>query len=311
MLTPSLLLGGCSLLVCAAGILSTQCTALVSTSGLADHGQADGGLVPEEAGIDAEAGGACQADLLTSASHCGACGVVCAPQTGAVCKEGKCTLPRACSELFAQSPRPPRGVYRLGPPAGGAFDAYCELDPAADGGGWTLLLKTDGASDHFAYANIRWTNADTLNPDRPDLDATEAKLAGFATMPFTQLRVGMLDAGKARWVVAPIAAPSLRELFSGAHVPTTLGRAAWRSLLASPSTQANCNREGVNVFNDTDVPRVRIGIIFNNEDDCVTIDSFVGLGSSFTSTVTGNLAASSGFDDGPRQTKAIGYLMIR
>ena len=46
------------------------------------------------------------------------------------------------------------------------------------------------------------------------------------------------------------------------------------------SFQNNCNREGFNVESDSGSswPKARIGILFNNEDDCRTCDSRIGFG---------------------------------
>jgi hypothetical protein len=227
-----------SCLAGAAFVAVVHCSLVVSTSGLATTGNAaDSGSVS-----------GCVGDACAPApGPSSACTPACSPAMGAVCTtDRKCVAPRACSELVALSPRPPSGVFRVDPGGGadggaGAFDAYCELDSNENGGGWTLLLKMDGASTRLEYASPLWTNADTYNADKPQLDVVEAKLAGFSTMPVSSIRIGMLDLGTRRWIVAPVSAPSLQALFSGPYVATSLGRAAWRSLVASPSTQKNCN----------------------------------------------------------------------
>jgi hypothetical protein len=223
-------------------------------------------------------------------------------------------LPRDCAELFALSPRPKSGVYRLagnGSASGSAFDAYCELDPNANGGGWTLLMKVDGASKRFVHGDPLWLNAATYNGDQPNLDTTEAKLAGFASLPVAAVRLGMVDAGTTRWVVAPVTAPSLMALFVRGSTVTSLGRDAWRGLVASPSTQNNCNREGFNVQDDSAVHAIRLGILFNNEPDCTSPDSFIGIGTNSAAVTAGNFADMTSADHGPRETKVIAYVMIR
>lgn len=47
------------------------------------------------ADCDGSAASGCETDVATSAQHCGACGVACAP--GQVCVDGQCAAPRACS----------------------------------------------------------------------------------------------------------------------------------------------------------------------------------------------------------------------
>lgn len=273
------------------GVSSLCCTALVSTAGLSDGSDTlEGGPIPGEAGSDVDAG-TTDAGPDADAAPLGA--------------------PRACAELMARTPRPASGVYRLDPDGAGpgaGFDAYCELDPAQNGGGWTLLLKIDGAGDRFAWASPLWTNSATFGESNADLDDNEAKLAGFSTMPFTQVRVGMFDAGQARWIAVPVVATSLLELFTRGYTPTPMGRAAWRSLVASPSTQALCEREGFDI--DVVTHQLRIGMVFNNEDHCDSVDSFVGIGSSFGVTA-GNFASAYDPDDGVRETKVFAAIMIR
>jgi hypothetical protein len=253
------------------------------------------------------------ADGGGAADASAACASACLPDIGAVCIDGQCTPPHSCSELMTMSPRPASGVFRLAPQgaaAGGTFDAYCELDPSANGGGWTLVLKVDGNSNRFAYDGALWLNGDTYNGDKPSLDTTEAKLGGFGSMPVAEARIGMLDGGRTRWVVVPVAAPSLLELCKGAYSKTSLGRDAWRGLVASPSTQANCNREGFNALVDDAGAGLRIGMLFNNENDCATPDSFIGIGSSFGNTA-GNFARATVADNGGRDTRVFAYVMIR
>lgn len=255
------------------------------------------------------------ADGGGAADASAACAGACLPDIGAVCIDGQCTPPHSCAELVTMVPRPASGVFRLAPKgaaAGGTFDAYCELDPSANGGGWTLVLKVDGASKRFVFEDPLWLNADTYNGDKPKLDTVEAKLGGFASMPVTEARLGMVDGGTSRWVVVPATAPSLLDLFEGAYAKTSLGRDAWRGLVASPSTQANCNREGFNAQADDAGAAVRLGILFNNENDCVSPDSFIGVGaSSRFGNTAGNFAMPTSADDGSRDTKVFAYIMIR
>lgn len=239
---------------------------------------------------------------------------VCNAGTGAVCTNGECALPRACSALFAQVPRPPSGVYRLDPDGPGparGFDAYCELDPSADGGGWTLLLKVDGNRTTFVYDSPFWTNAATVGEGAPALDATEAKLAGFATMPVVDIRVGMRDAGVTRWIAGPLAAPSLAELFAGPFRPTTFGRNGWSSLVALPSIQTNCNLEGIS-YSGPSANAVRLGMLFNDENDCASIDSFIGIGLDAANS-NGVAAGNVNKKGVPSlvETRVVGYVMIR
>lgn len=259
----------------------------------------------------------CEVNLLDDRAHCGACGTACTNSTGALCTNASCTFPTSCAALLGMTPAFTSGVYRIQPDGAGAFDTYCDLDTSAagDGGGWTLLLKVNGASSVFTYDAPLWTNTAAYNPDKPGLDVNEAKLAGFSTLPFSAVRIGLLDAGVRRWLVLPISSDSMLSLFTGPHIQTSAGRDAWRALVASPSTEANCNREGFNTANDNSAVRIRLGIMFNNENDCSSPGGFIGMGADF-GTSSDNVAGNyedfgAAADNGTRDTKAIAYLMAR
>ena len=81
--------------------------------------------------------------------------------------------------------------------------------------------------------------------------------------------------------------------------------ASWvPSLLAG-----NCNIEGFNaVFGG---PRARIGILGNNEDDCLTYDSRIGFGLGGNHGGTCGNEAWFGGDNGVKAIEAIGYILVR
>lgn len=230
------------------------------------------------------------------------------PSGGSDAGSPEATLPtgplRSCEDLPATAKS---GVVEIDPDGAGpipSFRAYCDLaDPPRK---WTLVLKIDGTTDNFRYGASLWTNDETLNPDRPDLDKQQAKLASFSTMAFTEIRVGMIDDDDVtRWVRVPRVGTSLRALFQGPAQTTTLGRDAWKGLMNSPRLQFNCNAEG---FNVETMPRdVRVGLVANNESDCITTDSYIGFGGS----ALAYCSTSSACLGGPIEKPTFGYLMIR
>ena len=57
------------------------------------------------------------------------------------------------------------------------------------GGGWTLALKSDGNTNTFAWNSPHWFSPDPFQPEFPDLDRNEAKLASYAKVPFDEVLV--------------------------------------------------------------------------------------------------------------------------
>lgn len=78
------------------------------------------------------------------------------------------------------------GVLEIDPGGtGGPFAVHCDME--TEGGGWTLALKADGERSTFRYDSPLWTSEELLDPDRVELDLTEAKLASFNRVPFTEV----------------------------------------------------------------------------------------------------------------------------
>ena len=75
----------------------------------------------------------------------------------------------------------------------------------------------------------------------------------------------------------------------------------------NPKMQPNCNTDGLNMKHRS-IICVRIGFMANNEDNCVTSDSFIGLG--ITSSFYHVSAGYVGYE--PRTgTVAMGYILIK
>jgi cysteine-rich repeat protein len=233
----------------------------------------------------------------------------------------------SCRELITAHPGLTSGLYYLdtrdpAAPSLPPYRAYCDMTPG-NSGGWTLVLKADGRNTTFDDDSTYWTDSLLLNPEAPDLDQTEAKLRSFVTVPFSELRVGLVAPGGAasqiRWLTLPVSGTSLlAALQNNTYVPptTSLGRAAWMALIDTPTPQLqpNCNREGLNVGSSPAVIEVRIGIMANNENQCDSPDSWIGIGGSGnnctldTTTTVGNSATCLSSE---RDTKLFGYVMAR
>lgn len=100
----------------------------------------------------------------------------------------------------------------------------------------------------------------------------------------------------------------------GQYLTTSLGRNTWKLLVGSQATlQLNCNKEGFNaVCGSKFVSKARIGILSNNENDCVTCDSRIGFGTGGghdDSNTCGNEARHQ-TDNGNKRIKVIGYILV-
>ena len=122
----------------------------------------------------------------------------------------------------------------------------------------------------------------TLNDDshgrNGSLDNKHFKgLTYLRSLSFNEICVGMKYKESLKAFSFGYIASSLYSLIAdGKYRPTQLGRNKWKSLISGSSLQYNCNKEGLNVYNTQS--RVRLGLLTNEQDDCNTPDSFIGLG---------------------------------
>jgi hypothetical protein len=269
--------------------LASDCQSAVCKSGVCQVPTCfDGAKNATETDVDC-GGGAC--NVCNVGKACGA-GSDCST---ALCTGGVCTAATSCKTLLAAQPGLSSGVYTIDPDgAGGAapFAAYCDM--TNDGGGWTLAMKINGALTTFVYGSGYWTSNFTLNGASANLVQEEAKLAPFVSVPVSNVRLTVITGNATNSLVVPLAAPatSLTTLFSGASTTTTLGRKTWMNLVPGSGLQPNCNREGTNVSVGT-YASARLGIITNQENDCNTPDSYLGIGTDGGLCNGGSLAAGN------------------
>ncbi|MDQ3334585.1 MAG: hypothetical protein M4D80_05460 [Myxococcota bacterium] len=224
----------------------------------------------------------------------------------------------SCSALKMMQPAAPSGVYNI-ETGGTTFAAYC--DQTGDGGGWTLALKVDGRLATFNYDALIWQSATLLGASMPGFDHNEAKLQTFNALAFTEIRIALeypVDSGSIRHLVMPLAANNMSELFAGGvYRATTLGRDTWKGLVgAGASLQPNCNVEGANVYDAQ--TRVRLGIIGNEQADCLTPDSRIGVGggslpvcSGVPDVQTAGNSSCYGGDNGDVELAAFAWVFVR
>ena len=265
---------------------------------------------------DIDCGAACPKCALglacTKGSDCG---------TG-FCAMNKCAVAPTCKAIKTADPMAANGIYNIDPDGNGpvpAFDVYCDM--TIDGGGWTLVLKADGSKATFLYSAALWTNNALLNAGMTALDRNEAKFSSWNTVPFTDVLVGLespiLNMGALNLKTQKVATGARASMFAlmspNAYVApmVAVGRAAWKALITNSSLQANCNQEGFNVLG-----RSRIGIVSNQENDCNSPDSYIGVGNigagcnGVAETRVGNMASCTP-DNGDKSLSAFGVVFVR
>ena len=166
----------------------------------------------------------------------------------------------------------------IAPAGGAAYQAWCGFD------GWTLAA-TVGNSGVFAYESGFWTNSTLRAEFAFPPNKTEAKFKPFLDTPFNSIMLVSTTNETSKVVtnvtLNMLSQPSLQSMFAAnVFIPTAAGHKAWISLLGE-SNQLNCNLEGVQTGS------ARIGIIYNDQNDCSSCDSWAGIGQKYGSVITG------------------------
>jgi hypothetical protein len=234
---------------------------------------------------------------------------------GRVCVTGACGFATSCAALLAAVPGLPDGLYTIdGDGPGGLLPADALCDMTTSGGGWTLALKADGARPTFAYDAPVWTDDGEFGTAA--LDGNEAKLRTYRTVGFTALRLVLVTGAERRAVEMVIDAASARALFAGPSRDTGVSRTTWLGLVPDARLQDDCNDEGVNVAPAGGFARVRLGIVANNENNCSSPDSRLGLGGAGGADgafAVGNVNPDAGWSwgDDSRRIASFAYLFVR
>ena len=113
-------------------------------------------------------------------------------------------------------------------------------------------------------------------------------------------------------------AQSLHALIAdGKYRATSLGLNKWKKLIGpQASLQVNCKKEGFNAAaGRSGYAKIRIGIIGNDQKDCLTTDSRIGFGGGGQgddSNTCGNDAIKHpSSDNGARKIKTMGYILVQ
>ena len=127
--------------------------------------------------------------------------------------------------------------------------------------------------------------------------------------------------GVTKWIMIDHHARSLFNVIAdGVLKNTNVEKSKWLSLMDGSLLQENCNKEGfnINIPGYELVPhlKVRIGIIANEQKDCLSCDSCIGFGTSIRGcdgeirkTTCGNTAICNQLDN--KNTPAFGYIFVQ
>ena len=161
-----------------------------------------------------------------------------------------------------------------------------------------------------------WSTNQTYNAENglKSFYEGEAKFPAFNKMPFDDICIGMNVSNDLRWLLIPgVRKESLLSVFKDdVELLTNKNRSAWKGLIASSSLQTNCNKEGFNLKGGgSDAIVVRIGYIGNNENDCDSCDSFIGIGPPSIKPISCGNYASVAPDNGVKTTPGMCYVLIK
>ena len=231
--------------------------------------------------------------------------------------------PASCNAWHTAYPALLSGAYPVRP-AATTYDVYCDM--TTSGGGWTLTMKIDGAAQTFNYDSSYWSDAMTLNPGSTNLSDTQMKSQAYNEVGFTEILVGMREAGDLRTATFSITAPNAQSMVTGGSSFGT--RATWMSLSANSAVQPDCSQSGSSQHTSgspsywSNFARVRLGTI-GDSGACGGHDSYLGLGglapgscAGSNSVSVGNRACfgpvnAAGMPVGDRTVPAWGYLWVR
>ncbi|XP_078351809.1 putative skeletal organic matrix protein 5 isoform X2 [Oculina patagonica] len=188
----------------------------------------------------------------------------------------------------------------------GKIPVYCHMTSygigACGGGGWTLVMKTDGNKRTFHFDSHFWSDRNVYNiaGGKTGFDLQETKLPSYSNTTFSKICLGMKISQQINFIVINKQANSLYSLIAdGQYRATSLGRNTWKTLIGSQSSlQRNYSK-------------ARIGFLGNDGSGCSHCDSRIGFGTGGLyddSNTCGNEACCSP-DNGDKHIKAMGYIL--
>merc|ERR1711934_295772 len=134
-----------------------------------------------------------------------------------------------------------------------------------------MLAMKIGASDHqFWYADAEWSNSDLFDNGSSQKTDLFNQKSGSITIKDTS------TGNEIHWDHGLDA--SLHDLFNGHHIDSGIALETWHNWIPGSAGQNHCNRQGFQARDDSSWRPVRFGLIMNQENDCGTPDTTIGIG---------------------------------
>ncbi|XP_046863427.1 uncharacterized skeletal organic matrix protein 5-like [Xenia sp. Carnegie-2017] len=172
----------------------------------------------------------------------------------------------------------------------------------------------------FDFDSSLWKNKNSYQVEngKTGMDDLETKLPTYWSTKINKICVGMRFDGETNFISFDLQAKSLYDIIAGGkYHKTNVSRNKWMSLIKDSVLQPNCNKEGFSVVDELNShPRVRIGIIGNNGNNCRTSDSFIGFGSTYPycrQNAEINSCGKSAYchnKNKAKQFKSMGYIFV-
>merc|ERR1711939_929557 len=133
-----------------------------------------------------------------------------------------------------------------------------------------LAMKI-GASDHqFWYSDAKWSNSDLFD------NGSSQKTDAF-NQPSNCITIKDTSSGnEIHWEHGLDA--SLKDLVTGHHIDSGIALETWHNWIAGSAGQNHCNRQGFQARDDSSWRPVRFGLVMNQENNCGTPDTSIGIG---------------------------------